>query len=127
MTILTIGPQLGALGIMRVLEHIAETQGQSSARRPEPVQILPEHRFTPYWMEHYPVEKLRPGDVICHPNAGWRRRVTIVKAHPKGGVQIKSVPEWRYKKTCANPDGKTLKHHITGTVRRWDGTTMVER
>lgn len=78
--------------------------------------------FHKNWEISVPVEKLRVGDHIRHKAAGYERKIVAIKPHPNGGVQVKTLPCWTYRKQ----PGKILKHNLTGYADRWDGKTMVE-
>ena len=77
------------------------------------------------WENDVPVERLQQGDQVRHPGLGYPRTIVSVKPHPKGGVQVKTVPTWKFTNRCENPAGKTLKAHLTGSASRWDGKTYI--
>ncbi len=102
---------------------------EATQNAPGATQIAkPKGHFVAHWNDSFPVESLKPGDHVRHPEmVGYERIVKSIKPHPNGGVQIKTTPAWNYANRCENPDGKVLKAHITGRCQRWDGYTKIER
>jgi len=126
--------RLGAEGVLPILLADAVLAAGGSLRRIENTQtaskagriIAPKTRFIASWESDVPVDRLCVGDQVRHPSLTYVRRIVSIKPHPRGGVQLKTVPVYLAGSRCENAAGKTIKAHLTGTAQRWDGKTMIE-